>query len=185
MEFVNANGLRFAYLEEGSGPLVLILHGFPDTAHTWDYLRPELAKRGFRAVSPFMRGYSPTDVPDSTIDARVLGEDAVALVKALGEEEAILIGHDWGAVAAYAAVSLNPEVFKHVVVRRSSLQRTRSRRSRLERTLAVCCLDRCWTFLLGPHRHIPGTKGRTAIQTGFSSRHTSNALCDPYLVKSG
>ena len=93
-----------------------MLHGVPDTAHTWDYLRPELAKRGFRAVSPFMRGYSPTDVPDSPIDARVLGEDAVALVKALGEREAILIGHDWGAVAAYAAVSLNPEVFKHVVV---------------------------------------------------------------------
>ena len=112
MKYIHANGIRFAYLEEGAGPLVLMLHGFPDTALTWDHLRPELAKLGFRAVSPFMRGYSPTEVPDAPIDARVLGEDAVALVKALGEEEAILIGHDWGAVAAYAAVSLHPEVFK-------------------------------------------------------------------------
>ena len=57
--FVDANGLRFAYLEEGSGPLVLLLHGFPDTAHTWDELRPRIAAKGYRAVSPFMRGYSP------------------------------------------------------------------------------------------------------------------------------
>lgn len=52
---VRANGLRFAYLEEGRGPLVLLLHGFPDTAHTWDRTRPALAQAGFRAVSPFMR----------------------------------------------------------------------------------------------------------------------------------
>ena len=59
IKFVDANGLRFAYLEEGSGPLVLMLHGFPDTAHSWDDLRPRIAAKGYRAVSPFMRGYSP------------------------------------------------------------------------------------------------------------------------------
>jgi pimeloyl-ACP methyl ester carboxylesterase len=52
-----ANGLSFAYLSEGSGPLVLLLHGFPDTAHSWDRVMPAVAKAGFRAVAPFMRGY--------------------------------------------------------------------------------------------------------------------------------
>ena len=59
IQFVDANGLRFGYLEEGSGPLVLLLHGFPDTAHTWDELRPRIAAKGYRAVSPFLRGYAP------------------------------------------------------------------------------------------------------------------------------
>src|SRR5271168_144693 len=59
--FVQANGLRFAVIEEGRGPLALLLHGFPDTPHTWDLLRPALAARGWRAVSPFMRGYAPSE----------------------------------------------------------------------------------------------------------------------------
>ncbi len=59
IRFVDANGLRFAYLEDGSGPLVLMLHGFPDTAHTWDDLRPRIAASGYRAVSPYMRGTIP------------------------------------------------------------------------------------------------------------------------------
>ena len=65
LHFVDANGLKFAYLEEGTGPLVLMLHGFPDTAHTWDDLRSRIAATGYRAVSPFMRGYHPTADPGS------------------------------------------------------------------------------------------------------------------------
>ena len=59
---ITANGLDFAYLEEGpaDGPLALCLHGFPDSAHTWRYLLPELASAGFHAVAPFLRGYAPT-----------------------------------------------------------------------------------------------------------------------------
>ena len=63
LKFVNANGLRFAYFEEGQGPLVLLVHGFPDTAHGWDEVRPAVAARGFRVVSPFTRGYAPTEIP--------------------------------------------------------------------------------------------------------------------------
>jgi pimeloyl-ACP methyl ester carboxylesterase len=107
---VEANGLRFAYLEEGAGPLVLLLHGFPDTAHTWDAVRPALAAAGYRAVSPFMRGYAPTEVPaEEAFDTDTLGRDALALVEALGAEKAVVVGHDWGASAAYAAASLGPE----------------------------------------------------------------------------
>src|SRR6201989_2550038 len=97
IHFVDANGLTFAYLEEGSGPLVLMLHGFPDTAHTWDDLRSRIAAKGYRAVSPFMRGYRPTGVPASDPDQETLVRDALALIDALGADEAIVIGHDWGA----------------------------------------------------------------------------------------
>jgi pimeloyl-ACP methyl ester carboxylesterase len=108
VEYVEANGIRFGFLAEGSGPLVLLLHGFPDTAHTWDHVRPLLAKKGFRAVSPFLRGYAPTAVPERDTDQETLAHDAVALISALGAEEAIVVGHDWGASAAYGAAALAP-----------------------------------------------------------------------------
>jgi pimeloyl-ACP methyl ester carboxylesterase len=106
--FVDANGIRFAYLEEGEGPLVLLMHGFPDTAHSWDDLRPRLAARGYRAVSPFLRGYRPTGLPERDTDQETLAKDVLALIGALGAERAILIGHDWGAAAVYGAAALDP-----------------------------------------------------------------------------
>src|SRR6187431_2776580 len=63
VDTIRANGVDFAYLSEGSGPLVLLLHGFPDTARTWDRVMPEVARAGFRVVAPFMRGYHPTEIP--------------------------------------------------------------------------------------------------------------------------
>jgi pimeloyl-ACP methyl ester carboxylesterase len=107
---IDANGLRFAYFEEGTGPLVLLAHGFPDTAHTWDDVRPALARAGYRAVSPFMRGYAPTAIPtDAAYDADTLGRDLAALVEALGETRAVVVGHDWGASAAYSAAGIAPK----------------------------------------------------------------------------
>src|SRR5215475_5713500 len=108
IQFVEANGLKFAYLEEGEGPLVLLLHGFPDTAHTWDDVRPRIAAKGYRAVSPWMRGYAPTAIPPRDADTETIGRDALALIAALGESQAVIIGHDWGASAAYTAASLEP-----------------------------------------------------------------------------
>jgi len=109
VKFVEANGVRFAYLEQGQGPLVLLIHGFPDTAHSWDATLPVVAKAGFRAVAPFTRGYHPTAVPaDRKYDSETLGRDVLALISALGEKQAIVVGHDWGASAAYAATSLDP-----------------------------------------------------------------------------
>jgi pimeloyl-ACP methyl ester carboxylesterase len=115
IHYVDANGLRFAYLEEGSGPLVLMLHGFPDTAHTWDDLRPRIAAAGYRAVSPFMRGYHPTAIPDRDADQETLARDPLALIEALGADDAIVIGHDFGATTAYGAAALGPDRVKKVV----------------------------------------------------------------------
>jgi pimeloyl-ACP methyl ester carboxylesterase len=108
--FVDANGLRFGYLEQGTGPLVLLVHGFPDTAMTWDRALPALAAAGYRAVAPFTRGYAPTEIPaDGAYDSDTLGKDLIALILALGADAAIVVGHDWGASAAYAAAAMAPE----------------------------------------------------------------------------
>lgn len=110
IERVRANGLEFAYLAEGKGPLVLLLHGFPDSAYGWDRTRPALAAAGFRAVSPFLRGYAPTAIPtDGDYRVDTLARDAGALIAALGAERAVVVGHDWGASAAYGVANLSPE----------------------------------------------------------------------------
>lgn len=116
IRFVDANGLRFAYLEDGSGPLVLMLHGFPDTAHTWDDLRPRIAASGYRAVSPYMRGYHPSAIPSADPDQETLARDPLALIEALGARDAVVIGHDWGASAAYGAAAIGPQQVKKLVV---------------------------------------------------------------------
>ncbi|WP_224369920.1 alpha/beta fold hydrolase [Hyalangium versicolor] len=108
---IQANGLTFAYHELGEGPLVLCLHGFPDTADTWLHdIAPAVAKAGFRVVAPYMRGYAPTSIPsDQRFGVLELGQDVLALIQALGSEKAALIGHDWGASAVYSAIAQDPK----------------------------------------------------------------------------
>jgi pimeloyl-ACP methyl ester carboxylesterase len=116
IRFVTANGLRFGYLESGAGPLVLLVHGFPDTAYSWDATRAALAANGFRAIAVFTRGYAPTEVPAvEAYDSDTLGRDLVALVDALGAAPAVIVGHDWGASAAYSAAALAPDALRMLV----------------------------------------------------------------------
>lgn len=114
---VTANGLTFYTLEAGEGPLVLCLHGFPDHARSFVPLLLRLADAGYRAVAPNMRGFWPTGpAPDGCYQGWATGGDAAALVEALDETQAAaLVGHDWGAVAAYAAVRIAPERFGKLV----------------------------------------------------------------------
>ena len=118
MNHLRANGLDFAYLEQGTGPLVLLLHGFPDTAHTWDHQLSALAAAGYRAVAPFMRGYHPTGIPgDGFYDKATLATDIAALIKALGGGKPVhLIGQDWGAIVSYAVLAAFPELVSRAVV---------------------------------------------------------------------
>lgn len=115
---IRANGVDFHYYEAGTGPLVLCMHGFPDSPWTYRYLLPALAGAGYRAVAPFMRGFAPTAVPaDWRYDMRTIGEDFNALHAALGGAgDAVLIAHDWGAVAAYAALSSAPSNWRRAVI---------------------------------------------------------------------
>lgn len=114
---ITANGVDFAYLEMGEGPLALCLHGFPDTPHGWKHLLPALADAGYRAVAPWMRGYAPTAVPaDGCYQQGVLATDANELHEALGGDgDAVLIGHDWGATAVYPAVNHAPDRWRAIV----------------------------------------------------------------------
>jgi pimeloyl-ACP methyl ester carboxylesterase len=114
---VTANGVNFSYLECGTGPLALCLHGFPDSAHSWRHLLPALAEAGFRAVAPFMRGYAPTSLAsDGMYQTGALSADANALHDALGgDSNAVIIGHDWGAPATYGAAGSAPDKWKRVV----------------------------------------------------------------------
>ncbi len=114
---LEANGIDFAFLEAGTGPLALCLHGFPDSAWGWRHLLPALAEAGFRAVAPFMRGYAPTAVPtDGRYQTGVLSLDACALHDKLGGGgDAVLVGHDWGAMAAYGAAAWEPDRWRRVV----------------------------------------------------------------------
>ncbi len=116
---VRVNGTEIAALVSGpaTGPLALCLHGFPDSPHTWRHLTPRLVEAGFRVVAPFMRGYAPSAVPaDGRYDIGTLGLDACALHDAFGGgDDAVIIGHDWGAFATYAAAAHQPERWRRVV----------------------------------------------------------------------
>jgi pimeloyl-ACP methyl ester carboxylesterase len=116
---IAANGLEFACLTDGpdAGPLALCLHGFPDSAHTWRYLMPDLAAAGFHVVAPFLRGYAPTSLaPDGRYQLGALVQDANALHEVLGGgDDAILVGHDWGALATYGAVAHQPARWRRAV----------------------------------------------------------------------
>lgn len=99
------------------GPLAVCLHGFPDTAHTWRHLAPVLVDAGFRVAAPFLRGYAPSAVPaDGRVEIAASALDAIALHDRLGHgRPGILIGHDWGAVAAHGAAVAAPERWAGIV----------------------------------------------------------------------
>ena len=110
---INAGELAFSGFSLGDGPLVLLLHGFPDNALSWHHQLPALAKAGYRAVAMHIRGYeggSQVDDCDYSLDS--LATDPPAMLDALGVERAHLVGHDWGAAIGYRAAALYPERFR-------------------------------------------------------------------------
>src|SRR5262245_52793277 len=118
MNRVRANGIEFAYLEEGEGPLVLLLHGFPDTAHSWSHQMPAVAAAGYRAVAPYLRGYPPSEIPrEGFYDRATLVADIAALIHALnGDAPVHLVGQDFGASITYGIIAAYPELVRRAVV---------------------------------------------------------------------
>jgi pimeloyl-ACP methyl ester carboxylesterase len=113
---IKTDGLSQQVLEAGSGPLVILCHGFPELSWSWRHQLKALAEAGYRAVAPDMRGYGGTDKPHA-VEAYALLEivgDMVDLVRALGESEAVIVGHDWGAPVAWHAALLRPDIFRAV-----------------------------------------------------------------------
>ena len=117
LQTLEVNGLRMQMAVQGSGPLVLLCHGFPELWISWRSQLAALSNAGYRAVAPDMRGYGGTTAPDDPTAYTVLHlvGDMVELVKQLGEKQAVIVGHDWGAPVAWNSAMLRPDVFRAVV----------------------------------------------------------------------
>lgn len=113
---VDAAGTRIHCVEAGDGPLVLLVHGFPESWYSWRHQLPALAAAGYRAVAIDVRGYGRSSQPLAVADYRMvrLVADNVALVAALGEDRAAIVGHDWGAPIAWTSALLRPDLFTAV-----------------------------------------------------------------------
>ena len=113
---IETNGIRMRIAEEGSGPLVLLLHGFPESWYSWRHQIPAIAAAGFHVVAPDQRGYGGTEAPAEieSYDIFHLTGDIVGLIDALGEKDAVVIGHDWGALVAWHCALLHPKRFRAV-----------------------------------------------------------------------
>ncbi len=116
--FMETNGIRMRVAEAGSGPLVLLAHGWPETWRSWRHQLQALAAEGYHVVAPEMRGYGATDKPEAVeaYDIREISADLAGLVEAFGEQQAHLAGHDWGSMIAAGAALLHPECWRSLTL---------------------------------------------------------------------
>ncbi|HEY1505011.1 MAG TPA: alpha/beta hydrolase [Stellaceae bacterium] len=114
---IETNGIRLHVAEQGEGPLVILCHGFPECWYSWRHQIPALAKAGFHAVAPDLRGYGRSDRPDAVEKYTILDDigDIVGLVDALSAKQAVVAGHDVGAAIAWQAALLRPDIFRAVI----------------------------------------------------------------------
>jgi pimeloyl-ACP methyl ester carboxylesterase len=113
---VSANGTRFHVAESGDGPLVLLLHGFPEFWWAWRHQLESLPPAGFRAVAADLRGYGGSDKPPRGYDLATAAADAAGLIRALGEANAIVVGHDWGGLVAWTLAAYFPKAVRRLAV---------------------------------------------------------------------
>ncbi|MEO6399009.1 MAG: alpha/beta hydrolase, partial [Tepidiformaceae bacterium] len=114
--FISTNGIQMHIAEQGEGPLVVLCHGFPESWYSWRHQLQALADAGYHAVAPDQRGYGQTDKPeaiDQYTQLHLVG-DIVGILDALGEEQAVVVGHDWGAPVAWNSALLRPDRFRGV-----------------------------------------------------------------------
>ena len=115
---VESNGIKMHIAEDGDGPLVVFCHGFPELWYSWRHQLKAVAQAGYHVVAPDQRGYGQTDRPEAIEDYNILqlSGDIVGLVDALGETEAVIVGHDWGSPVAWCCALLRPDIFRAVVL---------------------------------------------------------------------
>ena len=113
---ISTNGTRLHVAEIGEGPLILLLHGFPQFWWTWRHQLRALAAAGYRVVAPDLRGYGASDKPPRGYDAFTLSDDVAGLVRALGERDATIVGHDWGGLLGWTIAVRQPRVVNRLAV---------------------------------------------------------------------
>ena len=109
---ISANAIEIFLLEQGEGPLVVLCHGWPELSYSWRHQIPAIAAAGFHVAAPDMRGFGRTSAP-ADIDAYSIFDhvgDMVALIAALGKNQAVIVGHDWGAPVAWHAAMFRPDI---------------------------------------------------------------------------
>lgn len=135
---VSAHGARFHVVEAGEGPAVVLLHGFPMFWWTWRRHLTLLAEAGYRAIAMDLRGYGGSDHPPHGYDPRTLAADVAGVIRCLGEEDAVVVGHGWGGVIAWSTAVLEPETVRGIApvsmphpraLRRATLRSGRQRRA--------------------------------------------------------
>jgi pimeloyl-ACP methyl ester carboxylesterase len=110
--------LKLAFEEEGDGPLVVLLHGFPENRRAWRHQIPALARAGFRVVAPDLRGYGDSPKPREidAYDLREIAGDVIELIESTGVVPCILIGHDWGATVAWFVAMMRPDLIERLAI---------------------------------------------------------------------
>jgi pimeloyl-ACP methyl ester carboxylesterase len=182
---ISANGIEIFLLEQGEGPLVLLCHGWPELSYSWRHQIPALAAAGFRVAAPDMRGFGRTSAP-AEINAYSIFDhvgDMVALVAALGEKQAVIVGHDWGAPVAWHAAMFRPDVFT-AVAGLSVPPPLRGRGRPLESLRDVGIRNFYWQYFQAPgvaerelERDVDLTM-RTVLGRGFSDPEASLFIAD-------
>jgi pimeloyl-ACP methyl ester carboxylesterase len=112
---VSANGSRFHVVDAGEGPAVVLLHGFPTFWWTWRHQVTALADAGYRVLAMDLRGYGGSDHPPEGYDPRTLSADVAGVIRSVGEENAVIVGHGWGGLVAWSAAILEPETVRAIV----------------------------------------------------------------------
>lgn len=113
---ISANGIRFHVAEAGAGPLVVLLHGFPQFWWAWRHQLTGLADAGFRVVAPDLRGFGATDKPPRGYDSMTAADDVAGLIRGLGERDAVVVGHGWGGHTAWTVAAKHPGVVRRLAV---------------------------------------------------------------------
>ncbi len=117
-KFITTNGIKMHYVEQGSGPLVVLCHGWPESWYSYRHQIPALAAAGFRVIAPDQRGYGQTDKPEPIESYNILNltGDIVGLVNGIGADSAVIVGHDWGAPVAWNSAILRPDIFRAIAL---------------------------------------------------------------------
>jgi pimeloyl-ACP methyl ester carboxylesterase len=116
--FIETNHIKMHIAQQGEGPLIVLCHGFPESWYSWRHQLPALSEAGYHVVAPDQRGYGQTDRPEAIEAYNILEltADIVGLVDALNREQAVIVGHDWGAVVAWYCSLLRPDIFSATVL---------------------------------------------------------------------
>jgi pimeloyl-ACP methyl ester carboxylesterase len=115
-QFILTNGIRMHYVMQGEGPLIVLLHGFPEFWYSWHNQIPFLAEHGYTVVAPDLRGYNETAKPRKGYDIPTLLLDIKGLIEGLGQQRAIIVGHDWGGVLAWTFAISYPMMTERLIV---------------------------------------------------------------------